>query len=108
MTLSSLFKLLNSIDGFENRVAYRMFPENEGVGLPFITYLVTGTDNFMADGIVYKQIQYIDIELYTENKDTETEQLVESALDKAGIPWNKDEDYLRDERCYMIVYSIQI
>lgn len=108
MTFKDIFTTLNSIEGFEGRVAYRMFPEGEGVGLPFITYLVSGSDNFMADGVVYEQILDVDIELYTSNKDLNAEHLIEEVLNDNGIAWNKNEEYLKDEHCYMIIYSINI
>lgn len=108
MTLKDIYTMLNSIEGFEDRVAYRMFPEGEGVGLPFITYLVTDTDNFMADGTVYLEICNVDIELYTSSKDLDSEALIETALKTNNISWNKTEYYLKDEHCYMITYSITI
>lgn len=108
MKLTNLFQLLNSLDGFENKVAYRNFPINEAPELPFICYLVTDTDNFLADGKVFKIISNIDIELYTSNKDETSEKIVEDALFENDITWNKDEDYLEDEHCYLITYNITL
>ena len=106
--LIKLYEILNSICGFEGKVAYRMFPINEAPELPFICYLETNTENFKADGRVYKKIQNIDIELYTPIKDEASESLVEQALNDNDIAWDKDEEYLDDEHCYEIIYSITL
>lgn len=108
MTLASLARILTGIPGFQNRVAYRAFPENQAPELPFIVYIATASDNFTADNLVYFPQQSVDVELYTEHKDEATEAAVESALNAAEIVWSKDEDYIDSEACYMIVYSITI
>lgn len=85
---------------------YRAWPVGSAPDFPFICYLETGTNNFMADNKVYQKITDLDIELYTREKDPATEALVEQAL--AEIPWDKTEVYIDSERCYEIVYSIEI
>lgn len=87
-------------------VAYRAFPVGKAPPLPFICYLFSYTNNFDADDQVYQVINRITIELYTEEKDPETEALVETAL--AGLCWEKSEEYLDDERCYEIIYEIEV
>lgn len=106
MTLSNIFSILNEIPQFNGKVAYRAFPVGEAPDLPFICYLVVGTDNFKADGIVYKVINEVDIELYTRNKEVDSEKAIENALSDNSITWEKDEAYLKDENCYMITYTI--
>lgn len=108
MTLAELYALLNGIELFANKVAYRCFPESNRVELPFVCYLVTQTSNFMADGQVYRVRTEVNIELYTKGKDLGAENALETALNGAGIPWNKDEEYLEDEGCYQITYEIVI
>lgn len=87
-------------------VAYRAFPAGNAPPLPFICYLLSYTNNFDADNRVYQVINRVTIELYTEAKDPATEALVETALD--GICWEKSEEYLDDERCYEIIYEIEV
>jgi len=87
-------------------VAYYCFPEGEAPNLPFVCYLVVSSSNFTADGKVYYPVQNIDIELYSKNKDTVSEALIEDAL--TDIVWEKSETYLDDEKCFEVVYSIQI
>lgn len=108
MTLADLYTMLNSIEGFTGKVAYRAFPKGHAPKLPYICYLATQTNNFGADNKVYMVIQNVDIELYTVNKDPASEALVESALNSNNIVWEKYEDYLDDEQIYMITYEISI
>lgn len=75
---------------------------------PFVCYIETASDNFFADGLVYERIRTIDIELYTRHKDPETEELVERALARAGIPYNRNETWIEDEKCIQIVYGIEV
>lgn len=108
MTLADLFTLLNSTATFENKVAYRAFPVGNAPDLPYICILATNTDNFNADNKVYKVIQGVDVELYTENKEPDTEAALEAVLDGADIPWDKFEEFLDSENCYQITYEISI
>lgn len=108
MTLAEVYTMLNSITGFENKVAYRAFPKNQAPKLPYICYLATQTNNFKADNKVYEVVQGIDVELYTRTKSPETEALIESALDENGIVWEKYEDYIDDENVYMITYEMEV
>lgn len=108
MTLAELYTALKSITGFSNKVVYRAWPVGEAPPLPFIVFLVEGSDNFGADNIVYKAINRVNIELYSKNKDTVSEGLIESLLESLSIYWEKDETYLDDEQCYEIIYSIEV
>jgi hypothetical protein len=108
MTLTELYTALTGITGFQKKVVYRAWPVGEAPALPFICYLVEGSDNFGADDRVYKDILRVRIELYSENKDTTSESAIESLLDSLYIYWEKDETYIDDERCYEIIYSIEV
>lgn len=108
MTLADIYTMLKSIEGFENKVAYRAFKKGSAPKLPYICYMATQTDNFKADNKVYAVIQGVDIELYTQNKDTTSEGLIESALNANNIVWEKYEDYIENESCYMITYEVEV
>lgn len=105
MTLKELNAALNSIPGFDKKVAYRAFPVGKAPKLPFICYLCTNTDNFDADDYVYQVIQEVDIELYTAQKDEVSERAVEAMLEEQRLGWEKYEEYIDSENCYMITYS---
>ena len=48
------------------------------------------------------------IELYTAEKDGESEKLVEKVLTAAFIFWSKNEMYIEKEMCYLISYEIEV
>lgn len=89
-------------------VAYRAFPEGEAPALPFLCYHSPYTNNFAADGVAYATINHINVELYTQVKDPATEGKVEAALTGAEIYWEKSETYLEDEKCFQIIYEIEV
>lgn len=103
MTLEELNELLETT-GLP--VAYREWPEDSAPPLPFICYLVAYSNNFAADGVVYLPVNHIQVELYTKLKDQATEAKVETAL--AQFVWNKTETYIDTERCYQIMYEIEV
>ena len=109
MSLTELYTALSALTGFNGKVVYHHWPAPEAIpSMPFIAYMVEGSDNFGADGIVYKAINNVRIELYTENKDTTSEELIETMLTSHSIYWEKEEVYIDDERCYEIIYSIEV
>ena len=108
MTLSELHTMLNGIMGFDGKVAYRAFKKGHAPALPFICYLETQTSNFTADNKVYKVIQEVDIELYSELKDMVSEGLIEDCLNRNEIVWEKYEEYISSENMYQITYTINI
>ena len=55
--------------------AYDHFAEGESPEPPFITFLIPASDNFSADGVVYLKVDVVHIELYTDEKNPETEAL---------------------------------
>lgn len=102
-TLESIKALLEST-GLP--VAYRAFPEGAAPELPFLCYLVNGSRNLFADGGVYLEVDLIQIELYTKEKDPMAEDKVEKAL--SYFNWEKTETYIDSEKCYQILYEIEV
>lgn len=107
-SLADLYTQLNGITGFTGKVAYRAFPEGKCPALPFIVYLTTYTHTFAASNRVCVPIQHINIELYTANKDETKEALVETCLGANDLVWDKVETYIDAEKCYQIIYNIEI
>ena len=103
MTLAELYTQLETA-GYP--VAYQSFPEDSVPSMPFITYQETGTNNFSGDGIVYKQISRIQIDLFTAGRDTTAEAALEGAL--SFTFWNKEQTPIDDEWCQRWTYFIEI
>ncbi len=88
--------------------AYDHFAEGEGPDPPFICFLLPGSDNFPADGRVYFKATMVHIELYTDLKDPELEQRVETVLDEHGIFYDKTEVWIESEKLYEVLYSFEM
>ena len=88
--------------------AYDHFAEGEAPEPPFVCFLCPGSDNFSADGRVYYKIQKVHIELYTDEKNPETESRVETVLDGHGIFYDKTEVWIESERLYEVLYSFEL
>lgn len=88
--------------------AYDHFAEGESPDPPFICYLIPGSDNFAADGIVWHKINEVRIELYTDKKDLSVEELVTAVLDKHGIFYNQTEVWIEDEKLYEVAFTFSI
>lgn len=87
--------------------AYNQFPET-GTEPPFVCFLFSGSNDMMADNVNYQKIRPLSIELYTDNKDFELEESVESVLDSYGLPYTRQETYLESERMFMVIYDTDI
>lgn len=87
--------------------AYHHFAEGESPDLPFICYLLPGSNNFSADGKVYYKINEVHIELYTDWKDLAVEQGVEAVLDEHGVFYNKSEVWIESEKLYEVLYTFE-
>ena len=106
--LSNLYTILTGITGFSKKVAYRCFPVGQAPALPYIYYEVEGSRNVIGDNEVIKEVLDVSIDLYSKQKDTTSEGLIEAALKTAKIPWNKTETYIDTEDCFMDTYSITL
>ena len=88
--------------------AYNHFAEGESPDPPFICYLMPGSNNFAADGIVYFKINQIHIELYSDCKDPALESSVETVMDSHGIFYNKSETWIESEQLYEVLYTFEM
>ena len=87
--------------------AYDHFSEGESPDPPFITFLIPASDNYAADGGVYVKIEVVHLELYTDEKNPETELLVETVLDQHGIFYDKTEVWIESEQLYEVLYAFE-
>ena len=101
-------RLLEIIADIDIPSAYDHVGEGESPSPPFITYLTPGSNNFSADGRVYFPVSEVHIELYTDEKNPDTERIVEDVLDAHGIFYNKSEVWIESERLYEVLYSFEM
>lgn len=101
-------ELLTMLKEMNIPFAYDHFAEGESPSPPFICYLLSGTDNFSADGKVYLKVNQINIELYTDYKDLSVESKVETVLDSHGIFYDRSETWIESEKMYEVLYSFEM
>lgn len=103
MKLTELKKLLDAT-GYP--VAYSHFKKE--VTTPYVTYLVTYSPNFKADNKTYHRIDSVDIELYTDKKDLQSEAILESILDANEIPYDTTETFIESEQLFQKIYEVRL
>jgi hypothetical protein len=103
MTLAQLKQLLDAT-GYP--VAYSHF--KEAPTIPFITYTVPSSSNFIADNKVYTKINNIQIELYTSKKDLVAEGNLETILDINSIPYESTETFIESEGLFQKIYETRM
>jgi hypothetical protein len=92
-------------------VAYSHFVESENSPLPeppFIIYFVAYSSNFGADNHVYYQIRNIQIELYTDQKDFETERILEEVLNNNELVYQSTEAFIESEQLFQKIYEVRL
>lgn len=89
-------------------LAYDHFAEGESPEPPFLIFLFPGTDNVFADDTVYQKIDELNIELYTDKKDPETENLIEDILIAHELPYEKSEVWIESEKMYEVLYQTKM
>ena len=101
-------KLLEMLREMLIPFAYDHFAEGEAPEPPFLCYLLPGSDNFSADGVVYFKVNEVRIELYTDTKDLSVEQNVEAVLDLHGFFYEKSETWIESEKLYEVLYFFEL
>lgn len=103
ITLTGLAQKLNEL-GYP--VAYSHFASKKEP--PFICYLVVSGEVFTADNTVLSESTYVDIELYSKNKDLAAENKIKTMLKENELHWDYDEIFIKDEGVFQCTFSIQL
>lgn len=87
--------------------AYHHFDEEEQRTLkpPYIRWFFSGIDDLYGDNINFQRISDLRIELYTDIKDFDREEAIESILEANGWAYDKTETYLESELLYVTAYA---
>lgn len=88
--------------------AYDHFEEDNASPPPFICFFYSGSNDLAADNTNYQKIRPLTIELYTDNKDVQTEETVEAALNNADLYYTRSEVYIDSERMYEVIFQADI
>jgi len=88
--------------------AYHHFAEGESPDPPFALFLSLGENTFGADNLMYHSFKQLDIELYTDRKSPEMEQIIEDVLTEHHIFYEKSEIWIESERLYEVLYEVEV
>lgn len=102
MTLKELKELLETS---QMPVAFNHFKTAQK--LPYIVYIIADNNQLAADNVVYHSDPFIQVELYTERKDMDSEATVESLIGPLYF-YTKEEGYLPDEQMYLVTYRFTL
>lgn len=86
---------------------YNSFPNNIAPKPPYIVFNYPDRDDFGADDVNYVGIETLNLELYSANKDFDTEDTIETVLNQNGLFFDKSEVFIRNENLYQITYTSQ-
>ncbi len=88
--------------------AYHHFAEGESPAPPFLLFLSPGENTFSADNVAYFSFKQLDVELYTDKKQPELEEQVESVLSQHEIYYTKAETFIDSEELYEVLYEMEV
>ena len=105
MTYKELASMIESI-GLP--FAYYQFPEGTSQAPPFVVFFYSNIDDLYADESNYQRIVTLNIELYTAEKDFESEAAVEGVLAENELTYYTEENYIDSEKLYQIAYEMEV
>lgn len=88
--------------------AYDHFAEGESPEPPFAVFLFPSSSNFGADNKVWQKINQLRIELYTDFKQPNIENAIETVLDQHGLFYDKTEVWIDSENLYEVAYEMEV
>ena len=88
--------------------AYYEFPDDTERKPPFVAFMLTDNNDFLADDKNYIEQRTLVIELYTREKDFDLEQTVRNVLNEYDLPFEQESEYLDDERCWITIFTTEV
>ena len=88
--------------------AYYQFPNDSGQQPPFLCFYYPNGNDFRADDHRYAKIDALTIELYTDQKDFDLEETLESVLEAHGIVFSWDETFIDSEQMHLTTYYTEV
>lgn len=103
---TSLRSLKTAITAGGYEYAYNVFPLDDGApAFPYLTAVVTnGTASLFADDINYYDTMYVELSLFTKEKQPATEDAVRAILKGLELDYEWTENYVETQKFYQIIY----
>lgn len=103
MTHKELKKLLE-VPGYP--VAYYAFKKSKTP--PFLAFVREDNESIPADDSVYASWHNYRVELYTDEKNPDVEEVFENLFKENDIYYDVEETYVESERLHLVIFRIQI
>ena len=87
---------------------YYQWPEGQAPELPYILFYYPERNDFAADNTNYVHITALNIEFYSAEKDFDNEAAIEAILEKYGLWYDKEEQYIETEHMYEVLYTTEV
>lgn len=104
MTLTDLIAIFTST-GLP--VTYYQWNEHQVPALPYLVFYFPSARPEAADNATQAGITSVNLELYTAQKDFETEQMVDRTLMAGGLVFSKSEAWIDSESMYEVLYQME-
>jgi hypothetical protein len=105
----NLKELREKLEGLDIPVQYRAFKEGAAPPLPYLIFYVEDNDGTLkADNHNYFKVKNVTLELYSEEKDLDLEEALESILDENKIEYDLAETYIESEEMFENIYEITL
>ena len=88
--------------------SYYEFPEGTSQSPPYVVWFLSNDDDFHADDTNYCDIEQLNIELYTSEKDFDLEKQVESILTAHGLSFYKESERIDSERMQQTSWEMEV
>lgn len=100
-------ELVTIFEGADLPLTYYQWNEYDVPALPYLVYYFPDTRPEAADNTQQAPIVSVNLELYTTQKDFQTENKVEMALTAGGLVFSKSEAWIQSESMYQILYQME-
>lgn len=101
-------EIANMIASFDLPFAYYQFPDGTDLEPPFVCFYTLGDNDVKADDQNYVNITRLVIELYTDYKDFNLEQIIRAVLNEHGLVFSVEEAELDTEKMHMTTFMTEV
>lgn len=100
-------QLVTIFEGAGLPLTYYQWNEYEVPALPYLVYYFPTTRPEAADNTMQAPLVSVNLELYTAEKDFQTEAQVEAALTAGGLVFSKAEAWIQSESMFQVLYQME-
>ena len=86
-------------------MAHMFFPEGSAPPLPWTVFFLDEENGLYADDRVYAHVERWTLELYQRSSDSQLEERLEAAIERAFGPYSKEESWVEKENCLLTAYT---